>query len=239
MTHIASWRAGLTGMIAILLLTAAPLGYAQADPTPMLHAAGHHGPGCSGGAPTVTTCNAGMDPGMSGMGMTMREPGETPTMDPQTFDLHFIDVMIAHHESAIAMATVVVEESDDPVLVEIAGDIIATQSDEIATLREWRNRWYRTSPFPATASMPGMPHMDHLRMMGIMEPDSAARSLRTAPESVDRAFVNAMILHHQGVTMMFEMTVLHAAHPEIAGLAGVMLEDHHEHVVTLQAWQFA
>lgn len=240
MTHKTSLQAALLGVIAVLTLAAAPLGYAQADPTPILHAAGHHGPGCSGGAPTITTCNAGMQSGPTGMGMGSGASGDTaPMMDMDAFDLLFIDTMILHHESAIAMATVVIEESTDPVLVDIAGEIIGTQTDEIATLREWRNRWYRTSPSVESMSMPGMPAMDHLRMMGIMEPDAAAMALRTAPETVDRAFANAMILHHQGVTMMFEMAVLHAAHPEIAGLAGVMLEDHHEQVVTMQDWQFA
>lgn len=238
MTHNPTRQAALLVVIAVLLLTAAPLGYAQADPTPMLHAAGLHGPGCSGGAPTVTTCNAGMDQGMTGMSTSM--PARTPpAVDMQAFDLHFIDLMIAHHESAIAMATVVIEESTDPVLVGLAGDIIAAQTEEIATLKEWRNRWYRTSPPSTTVSTPGMTNLDHLHMMGIMEPDAAARALRTAPETVDRAFANAMILHHQGVTMMFEMAVLHAAHPELAGLAGVMLEAHHEQVVVMQDWQLA
>ena len=237
MTHIRSWVAGF---IAVLILASAPLGYAQADTTPMLHAAGHHGPGCGGGAPTITTCNAGMQQSsMAGMTMSTRASGDMASMmDPATFDLMFIDTMIRHHESAIAMATVVVDGSTDPVLVGIAQDIIATQASEIETLGEWRTRWYRTNPPSTTSMMPGMSDLDHLRMMGIMDPDVAATALRTAPEAVDRAFVNAMILHHQGATMMFEMAVLHAAHPEIAGLAGVMLEDHHEQIATMQEWQF-
>lgn len=238
MQHITSWRAGLAGLVTVLTLVASPLGYAQADTTPMLHAAGHHGPGCSGGAPTITTCNAGMQPGMSGMGMDAGATGSAPMMDMEAFDLHFIDMMIGHHESAIAMATVVIEESADPILTGIAEEIIATQTKEIETLREWRNRWYRTSPYVEGTVVPGM-DVDHLQMMGLLDPETAADALRTAPETVDRAFVNAMILHHQGVTMMFEMAVLHAAHPEIAGLAGVMLEDHHEQITTMQAWQFA
>lgn len=240
MTQITSWRAGILGFVAVLTLAVAPLGYAQADPTPVLHAAGHHGAGCSGGSPTVTTCNASMQSGMGGMGMGSRAAADAaPMMDMDAFDLLFIDTMIGHHESAIAMATVVVDESTDPVLIDIAGDIIVTQTSEIETLREWRNRWYRTSPSSPVTTMPGMADLGHLEMMGIMEPEAAVTALRTAPESVDRAFVNAMILHHQGMTMMFEMAVLHAAHPEIAGLAGVMLEDHHAQVVTMQDWQFA
>jgi uncharacterized protein (DUF305 family) len=237
MTPIASLRAALAGLAAVLTLVAAPLGYAAIDTTGILHDAGHHGPGCSAGAPTVTTCNAGMDAGMSGMGMDSWIPGDAePMMETEAFDLMFIDVMIRHHESAISMANVVLEESTDPVLLGIAEDIVDTQSAEIAKLQEWRARWYRTSP---TLGVHGMREMDHLQMMGIMDADSAARLLRTAPEQAERAFVNAMILHHQGVTMLFEMAVLHAEHPEIAGLAGMMLEAHHEQLMTLQTWQLA
>lgn len=233
MTPIASLRAVLAGLAAVLTLVAAPLGYAAIDTTRILHDAGHHGPGCSAGSPTLTTCNAGM----ARMGMESPVPGDTePMMDVEAFDLMFIDVMIRHHESAIAMAMVVLDESTDSILLGIAGDIIDTQSDEIARLQEWRDRWYRTSP---ALAMHGMSEMDHLGMMGIMDADSASRLLRTAPEQAERAFVNAMILHHQGVTMLFEMAVQHAEHPEIAGLAGVMLEAHHEQVMTLQAWQLA
>jgi uncharacterized protein (DUF305 family) len=235
MPPIASLRAVLAGLAAVLTLVASPLGYAAIDTTGILHDAGHHGPGCSAGSPTLTTCNAGMDAGMAGMGMGSPRPGDAETMmDVEAFDLIFIDVMIRHHESAIAMAMVVLDESTDSILLGIAGDIIDTQSDEIARLQEWRDRWYRTSP---TLAMHGMSEMDHLGMMGIMDADSASRLLRTAPEQAERAFVNAMILHHQGVTMLFEMAVLHAEHPEISGLAGVMLEAHHEQVMTLQAWQ--
>ncbi|PLS86283.1 MAG: DUF305 domain-containing protein [Actinobacteria bacterium] len=68
--------------------------------------------------------------------------------DPQAlaeerpFDKAFIDAMTPHHESAIAMANVALEESRDPEIREIAQDIVSAQEREISQMRQWRQEWY-------------------------------------------------------------------------------------------------
>ena len=76
---------------------------------------------------------------MEGMGMAM-DPQELATQEP--FDKAFIDNMIPHHESAIAMAQVVLEESENPEIREIAGAIVDAQEREIEQMRSWRGEWY-------------------------------------------------------------------------------------------------
>jgi uncharacterized protein (DUF305 family) len=75
---------------------------------------------------------------MEAMGMT--DPDELADKDP--FDKAFIDAMIPHHKSAIAMAEVALEESDNPRIREIASAIVDAQTREIAQLKEWREEWY-------------------------------------------------------------------------------------------------
>ena len=58
------------------------------------------------------------------------------------FDRAFIDNMLPHHESAIAMAEVALQESENPEIREIARDIVDAQEREIAQMREWREEWY-------------------------------------------------------------------------------------------------
>jgi len=72
------------------------------------------------------------------MGMTDAQvvAGQRP------FDLAFIDAMIPHHESAIEMARVALEESEDPEIREIAQGIVAAQEREIAQMEQWRAEWY-------------------------------------------------------------------------------------------------
>ncbi len=76
---------------------------------------------------------------MEGMGMTM-DPQELATQEP--FDKAFIDNMIPHHESAIEMAQVALEESENPEIREIAGAIVNAQEREIEQMRSWRDEWY-------------------------------------------------------------------------------------------------
>ena len=76
---------------------------------------------------------------MRGMGMMM---------DPQqlvhsgTFDKAFIDAMIPHHQSAIEMATVANEKSDNLRIKELAEKIVSAQKREIEQMKRWREQWY-------------------------------------------------------------------------------------------------
>ncbi len=72
------------------------------------------------------------------MGMTDAQDlgGQRP------FDRAFIDAMIPHHESAIEMARVALEESQDPEIREIAQGIVDAQEREIAQMEQWRAEWY-------------------------------------------------------------------------------------------------
>jgi uncharacterized protein (DUF305 family) len=88
-----------------------------------------------------STSEAPMEMGaeeMDAMGMT--EPDELANEDP--FDKAFIDAMIPHHRSAISMAQVVLEESENPKIREIARNIVGAQKREIAQMQQWRSEWY-------------------------------------------------------------------------------------------------
>jgi uncharacterized protein (DUF305 family) len=79
---------------------------------------------------------------MEGMGMAS-DPQELANQDP--FDKVFIDNMTPHHESAIAMAQVVLEESENPEIRKIAEAIVDAQEREIEQMRSWRDEWYPES----------------------------------------------------------------------------------------------
>src|SRR5919112_425960 len=88
------------------------------------------------------TSEVSMDMGaeeMEGMGMTS-DSQELANQEP--FDKAFIDNMIPHHESAIEMANVVLEESENPKIREIAGTIVDAQEREVEQMRSWRGEWY-------------------------------------------------------------------------------------------------
>jgi uncharacterized protein (DUF305 family) len=76
---------------------------------------------------------------MRGMGMMM-DPQELANRDP--FDREFIDAMIPHHQSAIEMAQVASEKSNNPQIKEFAENVISAQQREIVQMKQWRQDWY-------------------------------------------------------------------------------------------------
>ena len=72
------------------------------------------------------------------MGMT--DPDELANKDP--FDKAFIDAMIPHHESAIEMAQVAYQKSDNPEIRALAEGIVEAQTGEITQMEGWRKQWY-------------------------------------------------------------------------------------------------
>ena len=77
---------------------------------------------------------------MRGMGVMM-DPQALADEDP--FDRAFIDAMIPHHQSAIEMAKVANQESENPRIKELAQNIVSAQKGEIEQMRRWRAQWYQ------------------------------------------------------------------------------------------------
>ena len=75
---------------------------------------------------------------MEAMGMT--DPGRLAKERP--FDKAFIEAMIPHHKSAIEMAGAAREETENPEIREIAGNIASAQRREISQMQRWREEWY-------------------------------------------------------------------------------------------------
>jgi len=76
---------------------------------------------------------------MEDMGM-MPDPGELANRE--SFDEAFIDAMIPHHQSAIQMARIAAERSENPDIQTLAEDIITAQRKEIEQMKTWREDWY-------------------------------------------------------------------------------------------------
>lgn len=124
-------------------------------------------------APTPASTTQG---GMAGHDMS----GMTMTVDSEAA---FIVSMIPHHQEAVASAQAVLETTERPEVRELAQNVIATQTEEIATLEGWRDQWYPN----ATAA-------DYTPMMG----DPAGLD----PDAADRTFLEGMIVHHEGAITM-------------------------------------
>jgi uncharacterized protein (DUF305 family) len=53
-----------------------------------------------------------------------------------------MDTMILHHQSAIEMAKVAYEKSENPRIKKLAENIVSAQQREIEQMKQWRKEWY-------------------------------------------------------------------------------------------------
>lgn len=93
---------------------------------------------------------ADMDTGMARMMQDMHSPGYTGQPDSD-----FLAMMIPHHEGAVDMARLVLIHGRDPMVRQIAEDIIASQTVEIAAMRG-RMAVLQAGPNPEPGGYPAL-----------------------------------------------------------------------------------
>jgi uncharacterized protein (DUF305 family) len=87
---------------------------------------------------------AGVEEESLGVADDAKDMDTNPAMlrDARPFDREFIDMMIAHHQGAIRMARVELDNGEDAEMRTLAGAIEAAQTREIDQLNMWRVDWY-------------------------------------------------------------------------------------------------
>ncbi len=60
----------------------------------------------------------------------------------QIFDKEFIQQMIPHHQTAIMMASMLLNRTEREEMQKLAQDIISTQTEEINKMSAWYSQWY-------------------------------------------------------------------------------------------------
>ena len=59
------------------------------------------------------------------------------------FEESFLRGMIVHHLGAIDMAEELLNQTDRPELVNLANEIISTQTEEVETMKGWLEEWFK------------------------------------------------------------------------------------------------
>jgi uncharacterized protein (DUF305 family) len=128
-------------------------------------------------------------------------------------DVDFATAMIPHHAQAIEMAGLVLKRTKNAQVTDLATDIKAAQSPEIATLSGWLTGW--GAPVPDTSESMGA----GMTMEGMMS-DSDLKELETAPVAkVDALFLTQMSEHHRGAIAMAEEELASGSNPQAKELA--------------------
>jgi len=150
------------------------------------------------------------------------------------FDQQFIDMMVPHHQSAVAMAQVALTRAQHPQIKSLARSIIADQNSEISQMKTWRQQWYGRSATPSMANMPMLPGLK-MSMSGMMMVHDIA-SLKTATP-FDKAFIDDMMPHHQMAIDAATLELQRGSHQQLKDLALSIIKGQSREEGLMQAYR--
>lgn len=175
--------------------------------------------------PGATAQNQGMA-GMSMPGMTasdMDMASQLAGLEGEAFEVGFMSLMIAHHQSATEMAQWVLERTEDPEITDAARTIIDEQEAEIEQMTGWLQAWYDREP--------------DAEMMGTMnEMMGGTMQTMMSSEDPERAFLEGMSEHHDGAIDMAQPALFEAVHPELRALAKTIIVAQTREIGQFQTW---
>lgn len=149
-------------------------------------------------------------------------------------DVMFAQMMIPHHQQAVAMADLAPTRASDPELKDLAAKIKAAQDPEITTMKGWLTAWGKPTDLPSNHSMPGMSATPGHDMPGMMTDQQMTDLAATKGTAFDKMFAEMMIAHHNGAIDMAKTEQADGSNPEAKALAAKIATDQATEVQTLQ-----
>lgn len=149
----------------------------------------------------------------------------------EDYDRTFVANMIAHHEGAVAMAQLALTNAKHQELKDMANDIISAQNGEISQMKSWQQSW----GYPSSSSDNMMDHsaMGMMDEMAGMENDLKGKT----GDDFDKAFIEQMIMHHQGALDMAAPGEKNAKHQEVKDLAKAIVNAQTKEIKQMKQWQ--
>lgn len=142
-------------------------------------------------------------------------------------DKAFINAMVPHHQGAIEMARVALENAEHEEIQEVSRNIVSTQQSEIEELKSIKQEEFGTSNVPMEMSM------EQMRGMGMMMgPQSLADE-----NPFDEAFIDAMIPHHQSAIGMAGVANEKSTNPRIKELAQNITSAQKREIEQMRGWR--
>ncbi len=217
---------GLALLVAVAFILAACGGASGGQQGSGSAGHGEHGKANeSGGMAGMDHSN--MDHGSMGMG-SGGMAREMVMENGKYSDKAFIDAMIPHHQSAVEMAEVALQNAEHEEIKQLSRNIISTQRAEIGELKAIKQQQFGTSQVPMQLSA------QEMQMMGMTEPDALANE-----NPFDKAFIDAMIPHHESAIEMSQVAYRQSDNPKIKELAGNIVSAQQREIEHMLQWRQA
>jgi uncharacterized protein (DUF305 family) len=173
---------------------------------------------------------AGMDHGQMGHGsMGMGSGGMAREMvmeNGKYSDRAFIDAMVPHHQGAVEMAQVALENAEHEEIKQLSRNIISSQQAEIEELKAIKQQEFGTSKVPMEMSS------GEMGAMGMTDPDELANK-----DPFDKGFIDAMIPHHESAIEMAQVALRESDNPEIRALAESIVAAQTREITQMEGWR--
>src|SRR5262245_23078257 len=151
----------------------------------------------------------------------------------------FMAGMISHHAAAVAMPRLELARGTQPQLMTMAEQIIASQTAEIGQMTRWLHVWYGLTPAQARTRAPADTRKMLDSMAAGMRQMMARLAAVPAGPGFDRAFMEAMIPHHQMAVSTSRKVSGRAMHPQLRALASQIITSQSAEIRQLRAWLHA
>jgi uncharacterized protein (DUF305 family) len=173
--------------------------------------------------------------GAIGWRITKAVDEERPGRD--SVDVGLFQDMGTHHNQAIAMAFAYLDHGTDPLLRQIAGEILAYQASEIGVMNDHLAQWNQQGTEDDTA----------MGWMGMRVPRDEMTGLATAEQldelraargaELDQLFTRLMIDHHVGGIHMAQFAAEHAETETARSWAEAMVDGQKGEISELNRWR--
>jgi uncharacterized protein (DUF305 family) len=154
------------------------------------------------------------------------DSSSTSASDNKT-DAAFIADMSAHHEGAIDMAELAQEKAAHAQIRSLADDIISAQKAEIAAMKTIGDDMH---------SMGMHDHGDMGMSQHEMGMDMDIGALESA-KPFDKAFIDAMVPHHQGAIAMAEAELAKGNQPALRDMAEKIIGAQKKEIDQMKEWR--
>ncbi|CAM3583300.1 DUF305 domain-containing protein [Occultella aeris] len=143
-------------------------------------------------------------------------------------DVMFAQMMIVHHEGAIEMADLAIEQAESPDVQDLAEQISAAQGPEIDRMTSWLEAWGEE-----VTPMEGMDH-GGMDMDGMSQDEAMEQLSSMSGTEFDRRFLVLMTAHHQGAVEMSQEQISAGQNPQAIELAETIIADQEVEIAEME-----
>lgn len=147
----------------------------------------------------------------------------SPAADHNDADIAFLQGMIPHHQQAITMSDLAMDNTDDAEVLDLADRIKAAQGPEIEQMEGLLDTWGVESE-GGMEGMEGMGGMEGGGHPGMLTEEGIDELAAAEGAEFDRLFLAGMIEHHQGAVTSSETVLDEGASEETKQLARDIIE---------------